>query len=74
MRDRWEAKSKGYYYFASFMYVFMMQALFGLVVNGAALYITANSAASGAAGLLWTDYLGLGVAASGLAIETIADW
>ena len=24
MRDRWEKKSKGYYYFASFMYVFMM--------------------------------------------------
>ena len=74
MRDRWEAKSKAYYYFASFMYVFMMQALFGLIVNGAALYITANSAATGAAGLIWTDYLGLGVATTGLAIETIADW
>lgn len=45
MRDRWEAKSKSYYYFASFMYVFMMQALFGLVVNGAALYITKHSPA-----------------------------
>lgn len=43
------------------MYVFMMQALFGIVVNGAALYITANSAAAtgGAAGLVWTDFLGL---------------
>jgi len=48
--------------------------LFGLVVNGATLYITVNSAASGAAGLLWTDYVGLGVAATGLGIETIADW
>ena len=51
-----------------------MQALFGLIVNGAALYITANSAATGAADLIWTDYLGLGVATTGLAIETIADW
>jgi steroid 5-alpha reductase family enzyme len=24
MRDRWETQSKAYYYFASFMYVFMM--------------------------------------------------
>jgi steroid 5-alpha reductase family enzyme len=77
MRERWEKKSMNYYYFAAFMYVFMMQALFGLVVNGAALYITANSPAiiaSGAASLALTDYLGLGVAASGITIEALADW
>jgi len=76
MRDRWEAKSKSYYYFASFMYVFMMQALFGLVVNGAALYISKHSpglAARTGSELIWSDYLGFGVAATGLAIETIAD-
>lgn len=55
----------------------MMQALFGLVVNGATLFITANSAAFTAANgsaLIATDYLGFGVGATGLAIETIADW
>ena len=44
MRDRWMKKSETTYYINSFMYIFMMQALFGLVVNGAALFITKNSA------------------------------
>ena len=71
MRDRWMAKSTQTYYIYAFTYVFMMQALFGLVVNGAALFITANSAGTA---LLWTDYLGLAVGTSGLAIEAISDW
>lgn len=77
MRDRWMAKGDFTYHFNAFMYIFMMQALFGLVVNGAALYITANSAAYSAANgaaLVATDYIGLGVGATGLAIESIADW
>ncbi len=70
MRDRWMAKGTITYYWNAFSYVFMMQALFGLVVNGAALYITKNSGSA----LALTDYIGLGVAASGLLIESVADW
>jgi steroid 5-alpha reductase family enzyme len=44
--------------------------LFGLVVNGAALFITKNSAG---AALMATDYIGLGVGAAGLLIESVAD-
>lgn len=50
--------------------------MFGLVVNGATLFITANSAAFTAANgtaLVATDLIGLGVGATGLLIETIAD-
>jgi steroid 5-alpha reductase family enzyme len=64
------AKGTITYYWNAFSYVFMMQALFGLVVNGAALYITKNSGSA----LALTDYIGLGVAASGLLIESVADW
>jgi steroid 5-alpha reductase family enzyme len=70
MRDRWNKIGTRTYYFYAFMYIFMMQALFGLVVNGAALYITKNSAGTP---LKMIDYAGLAVATSGLLIETVAD-
>jgi steroid 5-alpha reductase family enzyme len=44
-------KGKATYYFNSFMYIFMMQGLFSLVVNGAALHITAYSPLVASAGL-----------------------
>ena len=40
MRNRWNAVSSNYYYFASFTYIFMMQGLFSLITNSAGLFIT----------------------------------
>ncbi len=40
MRNRWMKSGIAYYYWAAFIYVFMMQALFSLIVNGAALFVS----------------------------------
>ena len=40
MRKGWEAKGKAYYYFAAFTFVFMMQALFSLIVGASALFVS----------------------------------
>eukprot|EP00347_Sterkiella_histriomuscorum_P014065 403362293 len=40
MRRGWEAKGKCYYYFAAFTFVFMMQALFSLIVGSSALFVS----------------------------------
>jgi steroid 5-alpha reductase family enzyme len=75
MRDRWMKKGKVTYYFNSFMYIFMMQGLFSLVVNGAVLHISAYSPLiTASTGLKWSDYLGFAVSAAGLFTESLADW
>ena len=40
MRARWTARSVGYYYWAAFIYVFMMQGVFSLIVNSSALFVS----------------------------------
>ena len=69
MRRGWEAKGKCYYYFAAFTYVFMMQALFSLIVGASALYVS-----------IWSekdfyplDVIGLVVWAFGFIFELVAD-
>eukprot|EP00347_Sterkiella_histriomuscorum_P008053 403346553 len=69
LRERWEAKGKCYYYFATFIFVFMMQAFFSLVVGSSALYIS-----------LWSgdqfsilDAIGAFVWLFGFVFELVAD-
>lgn len=78
MRERWMKKGKLTYYFNSFMYIFMLQGLFSLLVNASALYISAYSpivasVSPNTSALMWTDYLGMAVSATGLLTETVAD-
>jgi len=56
MRRRWEAKGKAYYYIVSYLFVFVMQASFSLVVNASALYISLYSTKESQLGGL--DYAG----------------
>ena len=69
MRKGWEARGKGYYYFAAFTYVFMMQALFSLIVGSSALFVS-----------IWSDnnyypldFIGLAVWIFGFVFELLAD-
>jgi steroid 5-alpha reductase family enzyme len=39
MRRRWTERSEAYFYWASFIYVWMMQGLFSLIVNSSAMYV-----------------------------------
>jgi steroid 5-alpha reductase family enzyme len=70
MRKRWSAVSTGYYYWAAFIYVFMMQALFSLIVNSSALMVS-----------IWStgvfcplDVIGAAIWAFGFIFEVLADW
>lgn len=70
MRKRWQDYSTPRFYFTVFMYIFMMQYTFSMLINNGAMFVTANSAGT-AFGLL--DYIGLGVGAAGLIMEATAD-
>ena len=72
MRRRWEAKGQGYYYVAAFMYVFMMQALFSLVVGAASLHVSFYSSKA-IEQFTWLDYAGAGVFALGFFFQASAD-
>ena len=71
MRKGWEARGKGYYYFAAFTYVFMMQALFSLIVGSSALF---SSIWSYDTGVFVTDFVGLALWVFGFVFEIIGDW
>ena len=68
MRQRWTAE--GRYYLKTFVYIFGMQGLFSLIVNGAALYVTIYNSTNG---LIWFDYLGIAVWVFGFFFEWIGD-
>ena len=70
MRAKWEAKGKCYYYIAALMFVFVMQALFSLIANCAALYICIYSSSE----FYWLDIVGAAVFAFGFIFEAIADY
>jgi steroid 5-alpha reductase family enzyme len=69
MRKRWTERSQGYYYWAAFIYVFMMQALFSLIVNSSALFVCIWSGPD----FFWLDVVGAVVWALGFFIELLAD-
>ena len=69
MRTGWEARGKTYYYFAAFTYVFMMQALFSIIVGSSAIFVN-----------IWSDnnyypldFIGLAVWVFGFIFELVAD-
>ncbi len=64
------AQSEGYYYWAAFIYVFMMQALFSLIVNGSALFVSIWSTKE----FFWLDVVGAAIWAFGLIFEMLADY
>ncbi len=70
MRRGWEAKGMGYYYFAAFTFVFMMQGLFSLIVNSSALFVSLWSGPD----FFLLDVIGAVVWATGFIIELLADW
>ncbi len=70
MRKRWTEKSVAYFYWASFIYVFMMQALFSLIVNSAALFVSIWSGPD----FYFLDVIGAAVWALGFIIELMADY
>ena len=70
MRRRWTEVSTGYYYWAAFIYVFMMQALFSLIVNSAALFVSIWSGPD----FYPLDVVGAAIWAFGFIFELVADY
>lgn len=70
MRKGWEAKGMGYYYFAAFTFVFMMQALFSLIVNSSALFVSIYSSSE----FFALDVIGAAIWLFGFVFELVADW
>lgn len=71
-RANWTAAGGGYngYLWRAFVYVFMLQALFSVVCNSAALYVMIYSSSNY---LIWLDYVGIGVWIFGFLFELIGD-
>ena len=70
MRQGWEKKGKCFYYFAAFIFVYMLQAIFSLVINSSALFVSIWSGPQ----FFWLDVVGAFIWALGFLIEIIADW
>ena len=70
MRKRWTESSVGYYYWAAFIYIFMMQALFSVIVNSSALFVSIWSTRE----FFSLDAVGAAVWAFGFIFELVADW
>lgn len=70
MRNGWMKGGLCAYYVSAFVYVFMLQALFSLIVNSASLYTTIWTANNS---LIWTDYVGLAVWIFGFVFELTGD-
>ena len=61
---------QGVYYVKAFLIVFMMQALFSMIVNSSGLFVCIWS---GDDVLIWLDYIGLAVLIFGFVFECIGD-
>ena len=70
MRNRWMENGQFGYYWRAFLYVFMLQGLFSLIVNSAALYTVIYSENNI---VTWLDVVGLMVWTFGFAIEWVGD-
>merc|ERR1711874_492853 len=68
MRNRWTAE--GRYLLKTFLFIFGMQGLFSLIVNGAGLYVAIFSSSEG---LIWLDYVGASVWLFGFLFEWVGD-
>jgi len=70
MRKRWMEFGKFGYTWRAFVYIFMLQGLFCVITHGACFFTVMFSITNE---LLVTDYIGIGVWAIGLIIETVGD-
>jgi steroid 5-alpha reductase family enzyme len=68
MRKRWT--EEGGYYLKAFVYVFMLQGVFSLIVNSASLYVVIFT---GSTEMGWTAWLGAAIWAFGFIFECIGD-
>lgn len=68
MRTRWTAE--GGFYLKAFTYVFMLQGLFSIITNSAALFCVIFTSDNS---MGWTAWTGLAVWIFGFAFETIGD-
>ena len=71
MRQDWMKKGKCNYYFRTFVFIFSMQALFSLIVNSSALYVTIFSPKTD---LNAIDIVGAVIWVFGFGFEVIGDW
>jgi len=69
-RNRWKDYSTPAFYWKVFWYIFLMQFTFSCLVGSCATFVTASSVGQA---LCWTDFLGMGVGATGLLMEAVAD-
>lgn len=70
-RNKWGVHGTFWLYVQFYCFIFLLQAVFSLIVNSAALYIAIFS---GSKGLIWTDYLGAAIWLIGFLIEAIGDY
>ena len=70
MRDSWNKGGTCEYYTKAFFYIFILQAVFSLIVNAASLYVCIWSVDQT---LIWLDYIGLAVWVFGFAFEIVGD-
>lgn len=70
MRNGWMQGGLSAYYIKAFLYVFMMQGVFSIIVNSASLFTTIFT---GSNDLIWTDWLGLSIWIFGFAFECLGD-
>ena len=73
MREDWTEKGGGYsgYLWRALIYVFMLQGLFSLICNSAALYVQIYSKSPH---LDWLDYVGACVWLFGFTFEVVGDY
>lgn len=70
MRTRWMQGGEAAYYLQAFVYIFMLQGLFSLIVNSASLFTTIYTSDNT---LIWSDYVGAAVWIFGFAFECLGD-
>ncbi len=72
MRRRWEPKGKLYTFFISYLYVFVMQAAFSVLINASSLYALLNDSKTNSINSV--DIIGAGVFTIGFLMEVISDY
>ena len=70
MRARWSTNGQGLYYVQAFIYVFMLQGIFSLIVNSASLYTIIYTISPE---LVWTDWVGMAIWLFGFVFEVVGD-
>lgn len=70
MRNRWSKHGTFLLYVQFYVYIFLLQSFFSLIVNSSALYIAIYSSTNT---LIWTDYLGAAIWLFGFIFEWVGD-